>query len=245
MLEVDGEEPLVPCRPAERPGLAVEPRDPHRHARPLDRARQEAHAVDRVVLAPVVDGLTRPCGRQDLERLVEHPRAPPVVDLLARHRVLASELVAAEADPERQPAAAEPVERRRLPGDLDRSPPCERRHHRPEPHARGRGGDRRQRDPRVGDLDDRLPQRTWSHTKTPSQPASSASPARRATSAGSASWSKSGRNRPERTRATLARAHPSRCRRRRRRTSRRPPRSCCPSCTWCRSIRSQRFPWRT
>ena len=46
-------------------------------------------------------------------------------------------------------------------------------------------------------------QRTWSHTKTPCQPTSSASPARRATSAGSASWSKSGRNRPERTRATL------------------------------------------
>src|SRR5215207_424022 len=46
-------------------------------------------------------------------------------------------------------------------------------------------------------------QRTWSHTKTPCQPASSASPARRATSAGSASWSKSGTNRPERMRATL------------------------------------------
>jgi hypothetical protein len=43
-------------------------------------------------------------------------------------------------------------------------------------------------------------QRTWSHTKTPCQPASSASAERRATIAGSASGSKRGRNSPERMR---------------------------------------------
>jgi hypothetical protein len=58
--------------------------------------------------------------------------------------------VAAEADAERQAAAAQPIQGRGLPGDLDRSAPGERSDHRTEP-------DRRERDPGIGDLENRLP----------------------------------------------------------------------------------------
>ena len=58
VFNVDREEPVVPGCPAQRPSLAVEPRNPHRHVRPLQRARQKPHAVDHIVLTPVVHGLT-------------------------------------------------------------------------------------------------------------------------------------------------------------------------------------------
>src|SRR6185436_10369810 len=120
-----GEETLVPRRPADRLGPAVVARDPYRNPRPLDRPRQEAHAVDGVVLAAVVHRFAGPGGRQDLERLVEHARAAAIVELLAGHRVLAREPVGAQADAEREPAVAEPVERRGFPGDLGRPSSCE------------------------------------------------------------------------------------------------------------------------
>jgi hypothetical protein len=101
------------------------------------------------VLAAVVHRLTRPRGLEDLERLVEHPCAPPVVELLAGDRELAAEHVTAEADTERQAATAEAVERRALPGDLHRPASGQRRHHRAEPDALGGGGHGRQRDPWV------------------------------------------------------------------------------------------------
>jgi GntR family transcriptional regulator/MocR family aminotransferase len=66
------------------------------------------------VLASVVHWRARPGRRQDLQRLVEHACAPPVVELLAGDGELAGEAVAAEADPERQPTAREPVERTAL-----------------------------------------------------------------------------------------------------------------------------------
>jgi len=93
---------------------------------------------------------------KELERLVEHPRSSPVVELLASHRVLVSEAVASEADAERQPAAAEPVEGRGFPGNLDRTAAGKRGDHWAEPDAVGRGGDRGQRDPRVGHVHDWL-----------------------------------------------------------------------------------------
>ena len=120
-------------------------------------ARQEPQTVDRVVLTSVVRRLTRPRGRQDLEGLVEHPGAPPVVELLAGHRVLVPEAVATKADPESESALAQPIERRGFPGNLDRASSGKRRDHRAEPDALGGGRDRRQRDPRVGHVDDRLP----------------------------------------------------------------------------------------
>jgi hypothetical protein len=65
-------------------------------------------------------------------------------------------VVAAEADPERQPAAREPVERGGLPGDLDRPATRQRRDHGAEPDALGGGSDRRQRDLWVGHASHRL-----------------------------------------------------------------------------------------
>ena len=83
--------------------------------------------------------------------------APAVVELLAGLGQLVAEAVAAEADAEDEPAAAEPVQRRGLPGDLGRPAAGEGRDHGAEPHPFGGGGDRRQRDPRVGHLPDRRP----------------------------------------------------------------------------------------
>jgi hypothetical protein len=105
------------------------------------------------VLTAVVHRFARPGGRQDLERLVEHACASAVVELLAGDRVLAREPVAAQADAKRQSAAAEPVERRCFPGDLDRPTSREWGDHRAEPDSLGGGGHRCQRDPRVGHVD--------------------------------------------------------------------------------------------
>jgi hypothetical protein len=90
-----------------------------------------------------MDRLAGPSGRQDRERLVEHPSSPLRVQLLAGHRVLASELVTSQAYAEREPAAAEPVERRGLASDLDRPAAGEWRDHRPEPDPLRRRGHRR------------------------------------------------------------------------------------------------------
>ncbi len=156
LVEVDRHEAPVPGGPAQRPGLAVEPRDPDRHAWPLDRAGEEPHAVDRVMLAPVLHRLAGLGGRQDVQGLIQHPGAPALVGFFAGDRELTAELVAAQADPEGEPATAEQVERRGLPGDLHRPPARQRRDHGPEPDPPGRRGDCRQRDPRIGNRQDRL-----------------------------------------------------------------------------------------
>lgn len=57
VFEVHREEALVTGSPAQRLGFPVETRDPDRHTGPLHGPRQEPHAVDGVVLAPIVDGL--------------------------------------------------------------------------------------------------------------------------------------------------------------------------------------------
>jgi len=98
VLEADREEALVPDRAAKWPGLAVVAGDPDRHAGTLHRPRQEPHRVDRVVLATMADPLPGPGRLEDPERLVEHSGALAVVELLARDRVLAGELVAPEPD---------------------------------------------------------------------------------------------------------------------------------------------------
>jgi hypothetical protein len=64
------------------------------------------------VLALVPDRLTRPGGRQDVQGLIQHLGPPPLVEFFSGDRELAPELVAAQADPEREPATAEPVKRR-------------------------------------------------------------------------------------------------------------------------------------
>lgn len=58
VFEVDRHEALEPGGPAQRPGLAVEPRDSDRHGLPLNRPGNESHAVDRVVVPPVLHRLT-------------------------------------------------------------------------------------------------------------------------------------------------------------------------------------------
>jgi hypothetical protein len=70
------------------------------------------------VLAAVENRLAGPGGLENPERLIEHPCATPVVELLAGDRVLAGEVVAAEPDSQRQPATAEQIEGRRLARDL-------------------------------------------------------------------------------------------------------------------------------
>jgi hypothetical protein len=109
VLDAHGEEALASDRAAKRLGLAVEAGDPDRHAGSLDRPLQEPHRVDRVVLATMVDGLPGPSRLEDPERLVEHSRALAVVELLARDRVLAGELVAPEPDAQGEAPAAQPV----------------------------------------------------------------------------------------------------------------------------------------
>ena len=157
VLEVDREEPLEPDGTPKRLSLSGVPAHPHRDPRPLNRPGQEPHAVDRVVLTTVVHGLARPGGRQDLQGLVEHPCPPAVIEFLSRDRKLVPGPVAAKADAERQAAAAQPIKGRGLPGDLDRSAPGEWGDHRTESDRLCGGGDRRERDPGISDLENRLP----------------------------------------------------------------------------------------
>jgi len=85
----------------------------------------------------------------------EHLTPHSVIDLLTGLGKFTGEAVEADADAEDEPATAEPVECRGLPGDLDRPAAGQRRDHGANAHAFGRGGDARHRDPRVGDLLDR------------------------------------------------------------------------------------------
>ena len=110
MLEADREEPLEPDGTPKRLSLSGVPAHPHRDPRPLYRPGQEPHAVDRVVRTTLVHGLARPGGRQDLQGLVEHPCAPAVIEPLPCERKLVPGPVAAEADAERQAAAAQPIQ---------------------------------------------------------------------------------------------------------------------------------------
>jgi hypothetical protein len=87
------------------------------------------------VVAAVMHDFARPCGGEDVQRLVEHLASDPVVKLLAGLGELAAEPVAADADAQGEAPAAEPVECRGLPGDFHRPPAGKGRDHRPEPNA--------------------------------------------------------------------------------------------------------------
>ena len=93
------------------------------------------------MLATTPTGSPGPSRLEDPERLVEHSRALAVVELLARDRVLAGELVAPEPDAQGEAAVAQPITGRSLARDLGRAAPRERGDHRPEPDALGRGGE--------------------------------------------------------------------------------------------------------
>jgi hypothetical protein len=101
--------------------------------------------------------LAGPGSGQNVQRPVEHRRAPAVVELLAGRGQLVAGVVVAQADAEDEAAAAEPVERRGLPGHLGRPAAGEGRDHGAEPHPFGGSGDRRQRDRRIGHLPDGRP----------------------------------------------------------------------------------------
>src|SRR5262245_50123412 len=137
MFEVGRDVAVESRGPTHRLDLAGEAAGPDRHAGPLDRARQESHVVDGVVLAPMLHRLPGPSGRQDLERLVEHPAPSPVVQLLAGLGQLAAEPIAPDAHAEREPAIAELVERDGLASQLRRSPAWDRRDHRPKAYSLG------------------------------------------------------------------------------------------------------------
>jgi hypothetical protein len=150
--EVDREEPVVAGGAAQRPGFPGEPGDPDRHAGPLHRAGEELDAVDGVTRAAMVHRPAGPGGGEDLQRLIQHLAALPVVELLAGCGELGAEAVAAQPGPEGEPPAAELVQGRGFPGDLGRPTAGQRRGHRPEPQPLCDGGGRRQGDPRVGHL---------------------------------------------------------------------------------------------
>ena len=115
-----------------------------------DGRGQEAHAVDRVVLAAVVDRLAREQPVEDVERLVEHPGPTAVVGLLAEARQLAPAAVEPEPDAEHEAPARQVVEGDGLAGHDLRAPAGERRDHRSEQHALGAHRHRGHGDPRVG-----------------------------------------------------------------------------------------------
>ena len=91
------------------------------------------------------------------------------VDLLPE-RLQLDVLRAAEPDSERQPPAAEAVQRDRLPGHLLHTPPRKRGDHRPKPQLLRRVGDRAQRNPRVGEASHGRSVRDVVPEKNPSQP---------------------------------------------------------------------------
>jgi hypothetical protein len=109
------------------------------------------------VAAAVVHRRTGPGGGEDLQCLVQHLASQPIIKLLAGLGQLAAEAVAAETDTEGEAATAEPVQGRGFPGDLGWPAAGEGRDHGTEPQVFGGGGDRGQRDPRVGHLPDRGP----------------------------------------------------------------------------------------
>ena len=199
VFEVDRNEAVVPGGTAQRFDVSAESRGPHRHPGPLNRSGEELDTVDGVVLAAVVHRLTGPGGGEDLQCLVEHLASKPAIELLAGLGQLAAEAVASETDAKGGAATAEPVQRRRFPGNLGRP-------------AAARGvtmGPSRRCSVAVaiaasvihGSATCRTGarHRRWSQTNTPCQPASSASAARRATTAGSARLSKSGSQSAERS----------------------------------------------
>src|SRR5205085_10979034 len=118
-----------------------------REPRTLQRAGDGPRIAQRVT-AGAVDGLTAPKLRDDLEPLVEERRAFRVSGLLSERRELHPR-VRAEPHAERHPSAREVIERHRLSRHLPWTATRERRHHRSDPDALRRDGDRREGDPRV------------------------------------------------------------------------------------------------
>jgi hypothetical protein len=72
----------------------------------LHRPRQELHIINEVVLAAMVDRLAGPRCREDLQALVEHLAADPIIDLLPGPRELPREPVSAQTDAEDEAATA-------------------------------------------------------------------------------------------------------------------------------------------
>src|ERR687897_563989 len=93
----------------------------------------------------------RPGCLEDRQGFVEHPGAPAVVDFLARCRELACVPIAAKSDAERQPPAAQHIERGRLARDLCWPAASQRRYEWAEPNSLGACRDRCQRDLGVAD----------------------------------------------------------------------------------------------
>src|SRR5919106_821993 len=81
-LEVDREEAVMTGRTAQRPNVAWEARGPNRYPWLLNRSRKELHAVNEVMLAPMVDRLAGPRGDEDLQCFVEHLASHSIVELL-------------------------------------------------------------------------------------------------------------------------------------------------------------------
>jgi large conductance mechanosensitive channel len=140
--EVDGEKAVIARGPAQRTAVGPACGHPDRNVRALHRARLEA---------------TVPVGEQAVETVVEQPSTDLEVALLAE--ALGVELtraLAAEADAEDQPAAAEAIECHGLAGELMRSPTGDRGDHGADRHSLCLHGYRGERDPRVGKSLDRL-----------------------------------------------------------------------------------------
>src|SRR5262249_20571799 len=92
----------------------------------------------------------RPQTAHDLEPFVEELRPHARIEVLAELRELA--LVPAEADAEHDAPAVELLEGRNLLRNDLRAPPRERCYRGPERQTVGLGGDRGERDPRIGRL---------------------------------------------------------------------------------------------
>ena len=134
--QVDREDAVPAGGAADRPAVVPARRDPDRDPRLL-RGR------GRELAAPQLD--------EPVEPLVEQPRALARVARVAERRELAV-AVAADADAEHEPAAAQAVERHRLARELRDPAPRRRGDERADAHALGRAGDRGHRDPRVREL---------------------------------------------------------------------------------------------
>jgi hypothetical protein len=128
-------------------------RDPDRDAR-LDRSRPHRR-LGGEVRAGVGDGAREQPG-EDVEGLVGDRRPDGVRRLVAEVGEVQVGRVA-EADAERHPPAAEVVEGDQVLGHDGRPSARERRDHRADPEARGRGRDGAQQHPRVVHLDPVVP----------------------------------------------------------------------------------------
>ena len=144
----DRECPVPACGPAEWSPVRPLTSHPHGNARLLHRLRKKGHVVDPVLFALIRERLAAPEPRQ--ERRVPRPASGresccPSPRRTRRTRCRAD----CRVPPEDQPAVGEMVERNGRARHLPRSPPRQRRHHRPDADSLRSHGDGRQRHPRV------------------------------------------------------------------------------------------------